>query len=318
MKLRPKIHNIFKITLIVLTVFYIYTKLTIYKNVKLEEKHEKLIRLERSLSSPSQALDDFLQHPAIFIGGSMSSGTSLLRSILDVHPAVKCGPETKFIQLIFDLMKDIRANDHDLYDYTRLNGVKNETIDKSVGLLLYYLMLTNTKSNVERLCNKEPSNRMHIEYIRSIFPNSKFIYIIRDGRETSYSLLKRTGNKITFKMFYSLLLKWNEGNRDSYAQCLRTGPDYCFIVRYETLVKSPESVLRNLMEFLNLPWIDRLLHHEEYVGSEIKMSKTEWSAKGIKKKIFDKSLKNWLGNVPNYNEQLVNQNIDMLKVFNFE
>ena len=33
----------------------------------------------------------------IFIGGYRRSGTTLIRAILDVHPSVSCGPETRII-----------------------------------------------------------------------------------------------------------------------------------------------------------------------------------------------------------------------------
>jgi hypothetical protein len=35
------------------------------------------------------------QENFLFIGGYGRSGTTLMRAILDVHPLVKCGPETK-------------------------------------------------------------------------------------------------------------------------------------------------------------------------------------------------------------------------------
>ncbi|RNA05855.1 hypothetical protein BpHYR1_049851 [Brachionus plicatilis] len=44
-----------------------------------------------------------------------------------------------------------------------------------------------------------------------------------------------------------------------------------------------------------------MLNHQKYIGSEIKISKTEWSLKGMKKKINSDSLKNWKGNVAGYN-----------------
>ncbi|HEV8165823.1 MAG TPA: sulfotransferase, partial [Actinomycetota bacterium] len=37
-------------------------------------------------------------HRPIFIVGCQRSGTTLLRLILDAHPNISCGPETRFLE----------------------------------------------------------------------------------------------------------------------------------------------------------------------------------------------------------------------------
>lgn len=262
-------------------------------------------------------LNYFLLQPTIFIGGSMSSGTSLVRSILDVHPSVKCGPETKFINILLDYLKTVYTTDRNSLNFMKAAGIKNDTLDKSIGLAVYYVMLMNVERNVERLCNKETSNRRHINFFKNVFPNSKFILVIRDGREVAFSFVKRLGGKITFKRFFNILKKWNNDNIDSYNQCVMTGKDYCMILRYESLVKNPEIQIRKMINFLGVEWNNRVLNHEKYVQSEVKMSKSEWSKKGMQKKIYSESLKNWVGNVPNYDEELVEKNITLLKFLKY-
>lgn len=256
-------------------------------------------------------------HPAIFIGGSMSSGTSLVRSILDVHPSIKCGPETKFVNLILDYLKSVYTSETNSLAFMKAAGLKNETIDRSIGLAVYYVMLMNVERNVDRLCNKETSNRRHIEFFKRTFPNSKFILVIRDGREVAYSYMKRLGGKISFSRFLSLLENWNQDNIDSYNQCARAGSEYCLVLRYDQLVTSPEKEIRRMINFLGVEWNDRVLNHEKYVQSDVKMSKTEWSRNGMKKKIYSDSLKKWLGNVPGYDEKIVNEKISFLKFLKF-
>lgn len=262
-------------------------------------------------------LNNFLLQPTIFIGGSMSSGTSLVRSILDVHPSVKCGPETKFINILLDYLKKVYTTDRNSLNFMKAAGIKNDTLDRSIGLAVYYVMLMNVEKNVERLCNKETSNRRHIKFFKNVFPNSKFILVIRDGREVAFSFVKRLGGKITFERFFDTLKKWNNDNIDSYNQCITAGEDYCLILRYESLVTNPGIEIRKMISFLGVEWNDRVLNHEKYVQSEVKMSKTEWSKKGMQKKIYSNSLKNWVGNVPNYNEEMIEKNITLLKFFKY-
>jgi hypothetical protein len=42
-------------------------------------------------------------HPLIFIGGMPRSGTTLTRAILDSHPLVRCGEETRVIPRILSM-----------------------------------------------------------------------------------------------------------------------------------------------------------------------------------------------------------------------
>lgn len=258
-------------------------------------------------------LDQYLNQPVIFIGGSMSSGTSLMRSILDVHPKVNCGPETKITHLALRFLYDLFEKDKSSLTFMKNAGISNETVKKSFGMLIYYVMLSNVRSKqVERICDKEPSNREYIVYYKSVFPYSKFIYVIRDGRDASYSLLKRVTSKRGFAAFLSILRKWNSDNRRAYKQCVEVGQDYCLIVRYEKLVSSPETEMRKISEFLNLSWTERFLNHEKYIHSEIVLSKTEWSRKGLEQKINNGSVGSWEGNIVKYDSNVVSKEIDML------
>ena len=45
-----------------------------------------------------------------FIGGYARTGTTLMRAILDVHPNISCGPETKIIPALAKFVQDF-AND---------------------------------------------------------------------------------------------------------------------------------------------------------------------------------------------------------------
>lgn len=273
---------------------------------------------KKSLEKVSASeFDRYFNQPVIFIGGSMSSGTSLVRSILDAHPTVNCGPETKLIHLELTYLHDLLQKDNSSLNFMKNAGVTKEMIQKSFGILVYYLMLRNSPGQYERICNKEPSNRLFIDFFHDVFPKSKFIYVVRDGREAIFSLMKRSYMKPKFEKFLELLKLWNSDNEIAYNKCLKTGPNYCKMVRYENLVNRPQEEIKKLAEFLGLSWTNRLLNHEKYIDTKIKMSKTEWSRKGLEKKINNASLRNWEGNVLNYDQNAVNEHIHMLKVLEF-
>ena len=44
--------------------------------------------------------------PIVFIGGVPRSGTTLMRSMLDAHPEVRCGEETRVVPRILQMKRD--------------------------------------------------------------------------------------------------------------------------------------------------------------------------------------------------------------------
>jgi len=58
-------------------------------------RQQQLKRINSNLSAEN--------HPLIFIGGMPRSGTTLMRAILDSHPLVRCGEETRVIPRILSM-----------------------------------------------------------------------------------------------------------------------------------------------------------------------------------------------------------------------
>ena len=98
-----------------------------------------LERGEMSLDEPprvklSSLVDDYLNQKLVFIVGAMSSGTTLMRLILDVHPDVNCGDETKIVHLLLEFVDSV-YRDKFYVQFMNNSGVKNETVRK-VNLIL--------------------------------------------------------------------------------------------------------------------------------------------------------------------------------------
>ncbi|MFH4980665.1 hypothetical protein AB6A40_007374 [Gnathostoma spinigerum] len=211
--------------------------------------------------------------PLIFIGGVPRSGTTLMRVMLDAHPLVRCGEETRVIPRILGLhatwMKSLK-------EAKRLAeaGVTDEVLNKAISSFIIHVISGHGRP-APRLCNKDPFTLKSMVYLAELFPNAKFIFMIRDARATVHSIITRKVSITGFDLqdYRQCLQKWNTIIATMSAQCDGVGPQKCLKVYYEQLVLHPESQMRNILSFLDLPWDPGVLHHEQQIGKSISLSK---------------------------------------------
>ncbi|VDN39126.1 unnamed protein product, partial [Gongylonema pulchrum] len=152
----------------------------------------------------------------------------------------------------------------------------------------------------ERLCNKDPFTMKSAEYLAHLFPNSKFLLMIRDGRATVHSIISR---KVTISGFdhndpRDCLVRWNRIIGVMYEQCKMIGKKLCLMVYYEQLVLHPEEQMRRILNFLDISWHDSVLHHENHIGKGISLSKVERSTDQVIKPVNLDALNKWVGTFP--------------------
>ncbi len=49
---------------------------------------------------------------------------------------------------------------------------------------------------------------------------------------------------------------------------VQAGPQVCLPVQYEDLVLHPKPAMEKVLKFLDVPWDDWVLHHEQTIGKE--------------------------------------------------
>lgn len=209
----------------------------------------------------------------IFIGGMPRSGTTLMRAMIDAHPDVRCGEETRIVPRILGMRAQWYKSE---VEKKRLleAGINDYVIDSAISAFVLEVIAKHGEA-AQRLCNKDPFTLKSSVYLKKLFPNAKFLFIIRDGRATVHSIITRkvtiTGFDLT--SYKHCLMKWNHAMETMYAQCLHVGVRHCLPVYYEQLTLHPELWMKRILEFLELPWNDTVLHHEDYIGKEISLSK---------------------------------------------
>ncbi|MBN3281543.1 TPST1 sulfotransferase, partial [Polyodon spathula] len=237
--------------------------------------------------------------PLIFIGGVPRSGTTLMRAMLDAHPEVRCGEETRVIPRIL-AMKQMWSRSG--REKMRLDeaGVTDEVLDSAMQAFLLEIIVKHGEP-ATYLCNKDPFALKSLTYLSKIFPHARFILMIRDGRASVHSMISRKVTIAGFDLnsYRDCLTKWNRAIETMYTQCMEAG-DKCMPLHYEQLVLHPETWMKTLLKFLNVPWNEAVLHHEELIGKAggVSLSKVERSTDQVIKPVNVEALSKWVGKIP--------------------
>ena len=217
----------------------------------------------------------------ILIACSPSTGSSLLRRILNRHDEIFCGPETSLLakneyydnweKYKYTIVKDRKANIwnkgwHDIkgVNLKDENAISSELIRDWVGDSADFKAFVNTyfnnlleSANKKIWAEKTPSNAFAIDDFLEIFPSSKIIHISRNPYDTIASLVNR-GMSVFNAISVNLL---------NTSQCLQYhGKGNYHFLKYEDLVHSPEATLEKLMAFLNLKFDPRILEPSRNEG----------------------------------------------------
>ena len=93
---------------------------------------------------------------------------------------------------------------------------------------------------------------------------------------------------------------WNIDISDMFEECVKLGPCKCLPVYYEQLVQHPEMWMKKITNFLDLPWDEAVLHHEDFINKAggISLSKLEKSSDQVVKPVNLDGLSKWVGNIP--------------------
>ena len=206
--------------------------------------------------------------PFIFVGGFPRSGTTLMRVMMDAHPDIRCGQETRIIpKILLNIQKIFEIPSRREKSRRQEAGITQELLDSAVASLIAEIINKHGEP-APRLCNKDPLTFLNLTYLARIFPNAKFILMVRDGRAVIHSIMERgilirgvnsRDPKVLFKT-------WNEAVSEMLSQCNGVGRSRCVKIPYEHLVLYPAGCMKILLDFLQVEWSDAVLHHETEIG----------------------------------------------------
>jgi hypothetical protein len=203
-----------------------------------------------------------------FIVGSPRSGTTLLRFLLSTHPRLYIPDETGFIPFLLPERKlDSELSLKQVQRLLRRIGRLNYLWD---GLVTnpqdFYLNLTSHSLGdvldglfrivvkpygAARWGDKTPLYVRYMPLIHKIFPEARFIHVIRDGRDATLSAQRKWGlAQQRYMDNYYLLQNWVTNVSDGARDGASLGAEWYLEVHYESLVEHPEDISRLVCDFL--------------------------------------------------------------------
>lgn len=216
-----------------------------------------------------------LEESPVFVVAFPRSGTTLLEQTLDAHPQLGSMDEQPIVQAALD---DIVAAG---VRYPEEMG--KLTVDQVKAIRVRYFERAATKVKLapgQRLVDKNPLNMLRLPVIKRLFPNAPVILAVRHPCDVVLSCFMQHFRAPHFVLLCSDLESLAEGYRRSfdfwYRQSAMLSPNVLEI-RYESFVADFERGVREMAEFLRLPWNDAMLAPAEHARAKRFISTPSYS-----------------------------------------
>ena len=259
-----------------------------------------------------------MRREIIFVGGVPRSGTTLMRVLLDAHREISCGQETRIIPRILRMYSGWNKSEREAQRLSEAS-LDPSALSRVMAAMLMQIFREQSGGRPDYYCNKDPLNLAHVRDLEKIFPNAKYILMIRDGRAVTHSITTRgvTIFGLDIKDRDKVLAFWNNVCENMVNQCTQINRKsrelHCLQVFYENLIQNTESELKRVFGFLRIPWDSRIMHHEQIVGNgEIKLSKLEPSTNQVSRAIYNESLYKWKSELPSEFLEKAHKNAPLL------
>jgi hypothetical protein len=201
-----------------------------------------------------------LERP-IFVIGTMRSGSTLFRLILDAHPNIAIGEETGFMGALA-ATKRIPNWQHGRGWYERLGWTGEEFDDRLREFYAGLFERHAVSQGKTRWGEKTPFHSAHMQQMAAVFPDAVFAGIVRHPGAVVHSLVRKFHFGVADAAAY-----WASTNQEILRRGMELGDDRFALLRYEDLVGRPEPTLRELLEWLQEPWSEDVLRHNDVHAS---------------------------------------------------
>ncbi|MCB0643972.1 MAG: sulfotransferase, partial [Phaeodactylibacter sp.] len=209
----------------------------------------------------------------VLVGGSPSTGSSLLVNILNRHSAICSGPET-YLFIHPKLYTDWATYKRYLLRPKPFGGLKSigwgplngailkhkeygysttqiqQLIQDSPTLQAFADIFFTQQSGCQTWIEKSPSNVLAFPHFLESMPNAKVLLTLRDPYDTIASLVARGMHPVIAAAAYLV--------NNAFALRSYGHPRFSSLI-YEEWIQSPKVALQPVLQTLDLHWEDQLL-----------------------------------------------------------
>jgi hypothetical protein len=220
--------------------------------------------------------------PFPFVVGSGRSGTTLLRVMLDAHPGLAVAPEAFFPlepravwerpdgsldagRAAAGLAGQSWFADWELPPGAFASAVADGSPSEYADVIRCLFETYARAQGKSRFGSKTPQHVLSIGRLAAMFPEARFVHLVRDGRDVAASFMDVHFGPSDLASAAQL---WRHRVRRGRAAGANLQGRY-LECRYEELIADPEDQLRAICAFLELDYDDAMLRYHERDPAEV-------------------------------------------------
>ena len=222
----------------------------------------------------------------IFVLGMPRSGTTLTEQIIGSHSLVYPAGELGFIPRLTQLMPKVVKK-----RWPEAMLEMDEKLLKDAGG--YYCERVKKLNDTSLFfIDKLPHNFDYIGLILLILPNAKIIHLQRNDMDVALSNYQQNFAAAHGTMGFAFDLKWIGHMLNDHKAIMehwrKLFPERIYELNYERLATEPEDVIREVLDFCELPWEDSVLEFY-HTKRPVKTA----SITQVRQKIYKSSVEKW-------------------------
>jgi protein-tyrosine sulfotransferase len=223
----------------------------------------------------------------IVILGMLRSGTTLLRRLLDAHPAICCPPETNLLSAAARFLREEAfAGGVSIGVLSGLGfaGIAEQVVVARLRELVFgFLQDICRQRRKKRWAEKTAFNIFHLDQIEQLcLGPCRFLCLVRHPLDVVCSIKELTDKMEMYVAELHMYIRQYPAPLEAFAHAwvdmharlrrfVSDHPDDCLLLKYEDLVHNPAEELQRVLDFLGEPAdvpavLSQALHETEAIG----------------------------------------------------